>query len=95
MASVSVFIFIVLVIKLIVDDCLPAALRFTSHRIASQRIFPADQDTDIYVCMYVGVSVCICMASTMKLSNLLGQAVSVVVCIAKQANLSRSSPAAD
>jgi len=28
------------------------------------------------------------MASTMKLSNLLGQAVSVVVCIAKQANLS-------
>lgn len=51
MASVSVFIFIVLVIKLIVDDCLPAALRFASHRIASQRIFPADQDTDIYVCM--------------------------------------------
>jgi len=73
--AVSVFIFIVLVIKLIVDDCLLALLLLSFFSI-----FPADQDQ--------GQDQDMDMASTMKLSNLLGQAVSVVVCIAKQANLS-------
>lgn len=71
MSAVSVFIFIVLVIKLIVDDCLLAPRLVSSAQLTGQPALDIE--------------------STMKLSNLLGQAVSVVVCIAKQANLSRCS----
>lgn len=58
MASVSVFIFIVLVIKLIVDDCLPAggaSLHSASHHNAYSQM------TRIRIYIYVCRSECMYM----------------------------------
>jgi len=96
---VSVFIFIVLVPKLIVDDCLqlpgqaklvlwdhPGTRLETCHQGTRSRSRSRSRSRPGLISRAA-----IFMPGTKKLSNLLGQAVSVVVCIAKQVSLSTAS----
>jgi len=85
---VSVFIFIVLVIKLIVDDCLQ--LPSPAPSSGSVRVRgPGHWGRGTGAGTLLGAA--IFMPGTKKLSNLLGQAVSVVVCITKQVSFSVAS----